>query len=284
MSALVADGMPEEGLFLPFVDAGFAACLPMAGPCGDEDSPLRLLPAAEYGVRWVEPAADSPLPPQTSVKGAPALDPVGTPPPDPSSVNFSLTVLDLVANGQLRSLARAVDGAGELSAPTSDLAAVVATYEGEAFSTGERSFVAATPFGEPYRLETEGLAAADSTPVVPVFVSQQPRVLYGIRPAVAWDIGVELIPLFGGGGVPHLVRTAGGVVGLLVPIPGGADVDDAPAVRARPTANAVDARGEGAGDGGGVSVLAVVLVVLAAAALASAAMLYITRRATPGSS
>ncbi|HVM07320.1 MAG TPA: hypothetical protein VM345_02565 [Acidimicrobiales bacterium] len=272
VESLAAQGIPEEGVFLPLEGAGYRECLPLNKPCADPDSALLLLPARDTSLAWAAPPEGATPLPQLSVRSVPPLQPVGTPPSDePASSNYLLTMLDLADQGQLKSLPRGLNAGGELVAATADQQGVVVQPEDFSAPSGSRTFLASQPFGKPYRMKTAGLTEA--APAIPVFLASQPRVVYGVRTDPAWNVGADVIPLLGNGNVPYLVRGANGPPGLLVPIPPGVTLADGPAT-AEAAATADD-------EGSGFPIVAVLLAVVVIGGAAAAAFWFLRRRNTP---
>lgn len=263
VTSLVGQGLPEEGVFLPFVGAGYRECLPLTKACSDPDSALMVLPARSTSLAW-GPEAEGVTPlPRVDVRSVPPLQPVGDPASDqPAGVNYLLTMVDLVDGGQPKALARGLNADGELVAATADQAGVVVQQSGVEVPENVRTFLASQPFRKPFRLKTANVSEA--APAIPLFLGTQQRVVYLLRADPSWGLNADVIPLLGNGNVPYLVRTTDGATGLLVPIPPGLTLSD--------RSTTVSGASSEDDDGGGSSILPILLGVVVLAALVAGAV------------
>ena len=259
VTSLVGQGPPEEGVFLPFIGAGYRECLPLTKACSDPDSALMVLPARATSLAW-GPEAEGVTPlPRVDLRAVPPLQPVGDPASDqPASVNYLLTMIDLVDGGQPKALSRGLNADGELVTATADQAGVVIQPSGVELPQNARTFLASQPFRKPFRLKTANVSEA--APAIPLFLGTQKRVVYVLRADPSWGLNADVIPLLGNGNVPYLVRTTDGATGLLVPIPPGLTLSD------RSTTVSGASSDEDDGDGSS-SVLPIALGVILLAAL-----------------
>lgn len=239
VAALVAEGPPTNGMFMPLLSDTFTTCLPLTRPCIDAASGIMLLPARRFHVTWAPTLDPAGTPPLLALADLPTLQAVGTKPARPSAdASFLLTVLDLARDGELRSLARTVDANDQLVAVADGAApptSLVSSIEGSATLPSASATTAGEPFGPPSKMATTSLTEA--SPVLVAFASTPARLIYGVRANPEWHLGTVFVPLLGNGRVPYLVRGPAGPAGLLVPLPPGAAVPNAappPANSGRP--------------------------------------------------
>lgn len=265
VASLVAEGPPEEGVFLPLIGARFRECLPLTKACTDPSSAVMLLPARDVELAWASAAASTTPLPQVTVRSTLPLQPVGEPFTDqPAAVNYLLTIVDLADQGAPKSLPRGLNPDGELVAASADQEPVEVQATGVDIPESTRTFIASEPFGRPSRLRTT--TVAEATPAIPLFLGTQQRVIYGIKSDPAWGLNSEIIPLLGNGNVPYLVRTNDGAAGLVVPIPPGLSLSE------RTASDAGTAAADEDDDGDSSPVLPIVLGVVVLAALVAGAI------------
>jgi hypothetical protein len=264
-------GLPAEGVFLPLESAGYRNCLPLTAACVTGDSALVLVPARTTDLTWRPLGADQRPAPSTDLRGVEPLGPVGTPPADPGAQDYAVPILDLEApGGQLRSLLRGLDEKGQLRTPRGLPAVATPTAEGPAATPESRTFLSSAPFGRP-RLATKG-ELSEAAPAVPLFSSTQLQVVYAVRPDPSWGLNVALLPMFGSGSVPYLVRGVDGPPGLYVARPAGLRI---------PVAGSTDSTASATEDDGGGGGNLLPLLLLGAAVVVGAgatAALAIRRR------
>jgi hypothetical protein len=164
-------------------------------------------------VAWTAAAGAAPT--ATATPAAP-LAPVGRRPDGARAATYALPVLDLTGGRtpSVTTLARTLDAGGNLVAaatgrPTTVQPSPTPAPKGEAQP-------GAAPAGfsildRPAVIETASLTEAS-----PVLVVVDGRVLYGVRPDPSWGLAADFVPLFAGGRVPYLVRSAQGPAGILV--------------------------------------------------------------------
>ena len=245
VSALLDEGVPDEGLFLPLRSDGYRSCLPLTGPCVDPGSALVLVPARTTEVTWRARTETDRSSPQIELRGLGPLGPVGVAPPDPGAQDFALPILDLTAQGgQLRTLVRGLDENGLLVTPRVGTGVAAPVAEGPQAAPEAETFLASEPFGRPRILTRDDLTEA--APIVPLFSSTQLQVVYALRPDPSWGLNTELVALLGPSGLPYLVRGLDGPPGLYVARPAGLRVPQTGSPEA-----AGDDEGEADGGGGG---------------------------------
>lgn len=226
VASLVELGVPEEGIFLPLLGAGYQRCLPLSRPCVVDDSGLVLVPARTTELAWPTLTDDALVSPRLDLRGVAPLQPVGQPPADPAAQDYSLPLLDLAAaGGQMRTLLRGLDGEGQLVTPRSGGALATPRAEGPMASPEAETFLASAPFGRPELRNRDEFTEA--APALALFSSTELQVVYAIRPVPAWGLDTELLPLLSAEGLPYLVRGVDGPPGLFVARPDGLRVPTA---------------------------------------------------------
>ena len=254
---LVDAGIPSDGIFIPLTYEAFTDCLPLKGPCADLSSPLVLVPARAYDIRWsaAEGARAGALQPLLATRGLESLQVVGAEPGGAAAATFSLAVLDLAAGttGDARSFESHLDGQrrlvpGEGSGGDGG-SALSATLEPPVTAI-DRS-TSKPPFGRPYRMSTGRLTEA--APVLVAYGSAEPRLLYALRTPEEWGLGQQSLPLLGSGRVPYLARNVSGPPGLVVPIPSAIAGQLGPERTPAAADDDADGTGETAGSGGAKS-------------------------------
>lgn len=267
LAELVEEPVPTEGVFLPLVGDGFRNCLPLTGPCGDPASGLVLVPARTTEITWLAIPEGATSAPRTDLRGIAPFAAIGQGPPEPRSQNYAVSILDLTAaGGQLRTLVRGMDAEGRLGIVAAEQPVLRPTIEG--VDLGARTSVASMPFGRPTIRAASTFTEA--APVVPMFASTDPQVVYGLRPDNAWGLNLDLVPLFGGG-VPLLVRAIEGPPGLFIARPANLRVPQANGGAAAPTPEADD-------DGDGGSPLGLLAGAVGIGIVATAATAVVRRR------
>lgn len=246
VASLVELGVPEEGVFLPLLSAGYQRCLPLSRPCVVDDSGLVLVPARTTELAWPTLTDDAVVSPRLDLRGLAPLQPVGQPPADPGAQDYSLPFLDLAApGGQLRTLVRGLDGEGRLVTPRSGGALAAPRAEGPMAAPESATFLASAPFGRPELRDRD--AFTEAAPAIALFSSTELQVVYAIRPVPTWGLDTELLPLLGAEGVPYLVRGVDGPPGLFVARPDGLR---APTPVVDEDEDAETEEGDGGGTGG----------------------------------
>lgn len=269
VASLVAEGVPEDGVFLPFTTGGYRSCLPLTEACVDPASAVVLAPARSTEIVWPTLAEGSTTPPRVDLRGLPPLLPVGGAPPDPGGQDYVLPILDLTAQGgQLRTLLRGLDVDGRLTTPRVGSRAAAPQAEGPEAAPAAETFLASAPFGRP-RLASKD-EFAEAAPAIPLFSATTLQVLYALRPDPGWGLDVQLLPLFGAEGVPYLVRAVDGPPGLYLARPTGLRIPQA--------GSGATSTSESPGDGDGVPAVALLGGAVGVGAIATGALALRRRR------
>lgn len=271
VASLIEQGVPDEGIFLPLLSAGYQRCLPLSRPCVVDDSGLVLVPARTTELAWPTLLDDAVVSPRLDLRGVAPLQPVGQPPADPGAQDYSLPFLDLAAQGgQLRTLVRGLDGEGRLVTPRSGGTLAAPRAEGPMATPEVDTFLASAPFGRPELRNRDDFTEA--APAIALFSSTELQVVYAIRPVPTWGLDTELLPLLGAEGVPYLVRGVDGPPGLYVARPEGLTV---PSVETEET-DAVET--DAGGGGGGLPAVALLAGAVGAGAFLTGALAWRRRR------
>jgi hypothetical protein len=220
VSALADQALPARVLFLPFASGAYRSCFPLTGFCADPDGGVMVLPAENFEIVWTE--LDRRLAAFQGGDLSP-LTAVGTAPDDGDAASLAIPVVR--ADGSLASVGRAIDRGGRgraelVAAPTRATAGgrpLLPEAEGP-----ELEDAPPPPSGPPFEQPTI-VASDDLTGAVPVLVAVRGStlVVYAIEPVSGWSLNHDVIPLLGGGALPHLASAADGTVGLAVPVPRG---------------------------------------------------------------
>jgi hypothetical protein len=236
--AMLDQALPAEGIFLPLTGRDFRTCLPLNAPCSDDGSGLALVPAATAELLWTPLADGSAAPPPFDLRDVPPIPAVGVGPASPDGQQYDVTMLDLTTpQPTLRTLVRTLDANGDLVAATGDGTRPEPSVQGPVTSVRSGSGLAPSPFGRPTLVK--GSSFTEAAPVIPMYASSTPSVVYGLRADPRWGLNVEFVPLFGES-LPFLARRVDGPPGLFFAAPTGLKLPEAAKpkpVTATPTAD-----------------------------------------------
>lgn len=225
VASLVAEGVPELGVFLPLIPGGYRTCLPLSEPCVDPASAIVLVPARTTELVWPTIGEDERSAPRVDLRGVPPLLPVGRAPDDQAAQDYALPVVDLAEGGQLRTLLRGLDDQGRLVTAHVGSAVAAPVAEGPMAAPETTTFLASSPFGRP-RLATKD-QFTEAAPAVVLFSATELQPVYAIRADPSWGLDVEVLPLYTAEGVPYLVRGVDGPPGLYLRRPDGLRIPQA---------------------------------------------------------
>lgn len=272
LAALLDQPVPSEGVFLPLVNDGYRDCLPLSAPCGVAGAGLVLVPARAAEITWEPVPEDAAPPPRTDLRGLAPLAPVGVAPAEPRSHNYALTILDLTASGgRLRTLLRGMDERGRLGAVTADQPVLRPTIGNSGAETDDDRAGAAMPFGRP-TIRTAS-SFTEAAPALAMFGSDEPQLIYAVRPDNAWGLNLDLVPLLGES-LPYLVRGIEGPPGLFIARPPNLRVPQADDPRD-------EAPDRPSSEGGGVSPLLLLGGAVGLGVAATLAAAIVRRRRAP---
>jgi hypothetical protein len=219
IATLLEQPLPAEGLFLPLVADDFRTCLPLNAPCSDDGSGLVLVPARTAELLWQPLADEATAPTPSDLRGVQPIPAVGVGPSDPETQRYDVRMLDLTTpQPAVRTLVRTLDANGDLVAASGDGPRNEPVLQGPVTSVKPGGGPAPSPFGRPVMVR--GSSFTEAAPVIPMYATTAPPVIYGVRADVAWGLNLEFVPLFGDS-LPFLARQVDGPPGLFFAAPAG---------------------------------------------------------------